>query len=100
VAVRELAPRVWRARGSFGFMERPDVPAMLQRGLAQGYSFDAADVVYYVAHEQIVSREDGSGMPRLLEAIFAFLQRNSAPLTDYFHVPPDKVVEIGRELAI
>ncbi len=100
VAVRELAPRVWRARGSFGFMERPDVPAMLQHALAQGYSFDSADVVYYVAHEQIVSREDGSGMPRLLEAIFAFLQRNSAPLTDYFHVPPDKVVEIGRELAI
>ena len=38
-------------------------------------------------------------MPRLVEAIFAFLQRNSDPLTDYFRMPRDKVVEIGREFA-
>jgi KUP system potassium uptake protein len=63
-------------------------------------SFDAADVTYYMAHEQIVPREEGPGLPRIVEAIFAFLQRNSAPLTDYFRVPRDKVVEIGREFAI
>ena len=98
--VSELAPRVWHADVSFGFMERPDVPAMLKRAQMAGHTFDPDDVTYYVAHEQIVSREDGRGMPRLVEAIFAFLQRNSDPLTDYFRMPRDKVVEIGREFAI
>ena len=100
VEIHEVAPRVWRARVQFGFMERPDIPALLWRVHALGYQFDPADVTYYIAHEQIVAREDGRGLPRPVEAIFAFLQRNCAPLTDYFHVPRDKVVEIGREMAI
>ena len=100
VEIHEVAPRVWRARVQFGFMERPDIPALLWRVHALGYQFDPADVTYYIAHEQIVAREDGRGLPRPVEVIFAFLQRNCAPLTDYFHVPRDKVVEIGREMAI
>lgn len=100
VEIHEVAPRVWRARVQFGFMERPDIPALLWRVHALGYQFDPADVTYYIAHEQIVAREDGRGLPRVVETIFAFLQRNCAPLTDYFHVPRDKVVEIGREMAI
>jgi KUP system potassium uptake protein len=32
--------------------------------------------------------------------MFAFLQRNSAHVTDYFQLPADAVVEIGREVAI
>jgi KUP system potassium uptake protein len=35
-----------------------------------------------------------------LEAIYAFLQRNSAHVTEYFRLPADTVVEIGREIAI
>ena len=100
VEIHEVAPRVWRARVQFGFMERPDIPALLWRVHALGYQFDPADVTFYIAHEQIVAREDGRGLPRPVEVIFAFLQRNCAPLTDYFHVPRDKVVEIGREMAI
>ncbi len=93
----KIFPRVWRARARFGFMERPDVPAMLQRAQAMGYAFDPDDVTYYVAFEQIVPSENTEAMPRPAEAIFAFLHRNSAPLTDYFRVPHDKVVAIGRD---
>src|SRR5262249_41052884 len=100
IAARELAPRVWRARLPFGFMERPSIPPALERLKAQGIAFDLGDITYYLAHEQIVPREDGPRLPRPVEAIFAFLQRNCAPLTEYFHVPRDKVVEIGREFAI
>jgi len=100
IEARELAPRVWRARLAFGFMERPSIPPALERLKAQGIAFDLGDITYYLAHEQIVPHEEGPGLPRVVEAIFAFLQRNCAPLTEYFHVPSDKVVEIGREFAI
>jgi KUP system potassium uptake protein len=32
--------------------------------------------------------------------MFALMQRNSAHLTDYFRLPPDAVVEIGRQISI
>jgi KUP system potassium uptake protein len=47
-----------------------------------------------------VSREDGAGLPRWVERMFAFMQRNSLHVTDYFRLPAEMVVEIGREVAI
>jgi KUP system potassium uptake protein len=98
--VEEIAPDVWRARARFGFMQRPDVPVLLQRAQGVGCRVDLSDVTYFVGHETVVSREDGQGLPRWLERMFAFLQRNSVHVTDYFRLPADTVVEIGREVAI
>ena len=98
--VQEIAPQVWRARARYGFMERPDVPALLQQARRTGCAFDLSDVTYFVGHETVVSREDGTGLPHWVEQIFAFLQRNSAHVTDYFRLPADTVVEVGREVAI
>jgi KUP system potassium uptake protein len=39
-------------------------------------------------------------VPRWLEALFAAMQRNSTHVSDYFKLPRDAVVEIGREIAI
>jgi KUP system potassium uptake protein len=39
-------------------------------------------------------------LPRWVEALFALMQRNAAHLTNYFMLPPDAVVEIGRQVSI
>ncbi len=100
VTVEEIAPQIWRARAHYGFMERPDIPALLGRAHAMGCGVDLSDVTYFVGHETVVAREDGKGLPRWVEAMYAFLQRNSAHVTDYFKLPAETVVEIGREIAI
>lgn len=98
--VQEIAPRVWRARARYGFMERPDVPYLVRRAKQHGFPVDPSDVVYYVGHETIVAREDRDGLPRIVEAIFAFLYRNSAPIADYFRMPRSQVIEIGAEFPV
>ncbi len=95
-----IAPGMWRAVAHFGFMQRPDVPAVLRQARNSGCGVDLSDVTYFVGHETVVSREDGKGLPGWLEAMFAFMQRNSAHVTDYFRLPADTVVEVGREIAI
>lgn len=89
-----------RAIARFGFMERPDVPALLREAALDGCTLDLQDVTFFVGHETIVARGPGMGLPRLIETAFAFMQRNAMHATDYFHVPHDAVVEIGREIAI
>jgi len=96
----EIAPNFWRASARYGFMERPNVPALLKVAHVGGCDLNLDDVTYYVGHETIIAREDGRGEPRWLEALFAFMQRNSSHLTDYFRLPSDAVVEIGRQIAI
>jgi KUP system potassium uptake protein len=98
--VEDLAPRLWRATARFGFMERPDVPALLRQANALGCSLKLQDVTYYVGHETVIHREDGKGLPRVVESLFAYLQRNSAHVSDYFRLPADSVVELGREIGI
>ncbi len=96
----EIAPNFWRATARYGFMERPDIPKLLRKAYAGGCTVDLHDITYYVGHETVVSREDGKGLPHWIEAMYATMQRNSTHVSDYFRLPPDTVVEIGREIAI
>ncbi|HEX6443370.1 MAG TPA: KUP/HAK/KT family potassium transporter, partial [Stellaceae bacterium] len=100
LTMEELAPNLWRASAHYGFMERPDIPALLQQAHERGCTIDLSDVTYYVGHETIIPREDDKALPRWVEALFALMQRNAAHLTDYFSLPQDQVVEVGRHVAI
>ena len=101
LTVTPLVPGVWRAAAHFGFMERPDIPAVLAEAHAHhGCGIDPGDVTYFVGHETVISREDGNGLPPWVEAMFAFMKRNSLHVTDYFRLPAETVVELGREVAI
>jgi KUP system potassium uptake protein len=100
LTVEQIAPGVWRGAARLGFMQRADIPALLVEAHANGCGIDLADLTYFVGHETVVAREDGQGLPRWVEAMFAFMQRNSLHVTDYFGLPTDSVVEIGREVAI
>jgi KUP system potassium uptake protein len=100
VEVREIAPRVWRAHAHSGFMEQPDLHALLERAQAKGYPVDTSNVTYFIGRETVVPRADGKGLPRLVESTFAFLLRNSSEAIEYFHLPRDTVFEVGRQFAI
>jgi KUP system potassium uptake protein len=100
LTVQELAPGFWRASAHFGFMEHPDIPALLRQAHERGCTIDLSDVTYYVGHETVVPRGDAKALPRWVEALFAFMQRNASHLTDYFRLPAEQVVEIGRQVAI
>ena len=94
------APNFWRARVRYGFMERPDIPRLLTQLKERGCTIDLADVTYFVGHETVTRREDGRGLPRWQEQLFAVMERNASHVTDYFNLPGDQVVEIGRLISI
>jgi KUP system potassium uptake protein len=100
LTVEQIAPNFWRACARFGFMERPDIPVLLREAQAHGCSLTLDDVTYYVGHETIVHREGRKSLPHWLERLFAFMERNSIHVSDFFRLPPDEVVEIGRQIAI
>jgi KUP system potassium uptake protein len=100
LTVEDVAPHFWRATARYGFMERPDIPRLLAHAKVTGCDVDLADATYYVGHETIVPREAGPGLPRWIVAIFAVMQRNSLHISDYFKLPPNSVVELGRQVSI
>jgi len=100
LSLTEIGPNFWRATARYGFMERPDIPGVVGQAFAQGCRIKIDDVVYYVGHETVLHAEDGKSLPRWEEAIFAAMERNTIHVTDFFRLPSDGVVEIGRQIAI
>jgi KUP system potassium uptake protein len=96
LSLTELAPNFWRADARYGFMERADILALLKQARERGCPLD--DVTYYVGH--VVHREDGTGLAKWEESLFAAMERNAMHIRDFFKLPTDSVVEIGREVAI
>jgi KUP system potassium uptake protein len=100
VKVERIAEKFWRIEARHGFMERPNVLAILDDCKAKSAEINLDDVTFYIGHETIIRREGRRGIPRWQEAMFAAMARNSVRITDVLKLPHDQVVEIGREVAI
>jgi KUP system potassium uptake protein len=100
ITLEEVVPDFWRAEARFGFMERPHIPELLAAGKSLGCTVDVNDVTYYVGHETVIGREDGLGLPAWQEGFFAVMERNAIHVSDFFSLPNDQVVEIGRQISI
>lgn len=100
LVIEQIAPNFWRAAARYGFMERPDIPILLRAASKRGCTIDLSDITYYVGHETVVHRDDGKALPRWQEALFALMERNATHVTDFFQLPSESVVEIGRQISI
>ena len=98
--VTEVQPNYWRATARFGFMEKPDIPAVLKQACSQDHSLKLGDVVYYVGHGTIVPRDDARGLAKWQDALYIAMERNSVHFSDFFRLPNDSVVLIGRQIVI
>jgi KUP system potassium uptake protein len=100
ITIEQIVPNFWHAEARFGFMEHPHIPELLTAGKSLGCTVDLDDVTYYVGHETVIGREDGGGLPAWQEAFFAVMERNAIHVSDFFSLPSDQVVEIGRQISI
>lgn len=100
IDLHEIAPNFWRAEARYGFMERPDIPAILRTSTSRGSTIDLEDITYYVGHETLVGREDDKGLPGWQVSLFTILERNALHVSDFFSLPSDQVVEVGRRISI
>jgi KUP system potassium uptake protein len=88
----------WAVTAHYGFMESPDVMDILRRCRARGLETDAADTSFYVGRETLIIKPGGGGMADWRKYLFRFLSRNARSATDFFAIPPNRVVEIGAQI--
>jgi KUP system potassium uptake protein len=95
--VEALGAGLHRVVGTYGFMETPDVPALLREAKQAGLDADIEDVTYFLGRETMLAGPGGQ-MGEIEETLFAFLTRNSRPATSHFKLPPNQVIEIGTQI--
>ena len=119
VQYRELGEGFCEVVASYGFVETPDIPAMLQTlrlayGDGRELRVEATATSFYLGRETLIPVEpkkrtgaaraastDGSHirlMPRWRKKLFVFMTRNAQSATAFFGLPPNRVVELGAQI--
>ncbi|MGV3579270.1 potassium transporter Kup [Brevundimonas sp.] len=84
---------------SYGFMENPVVPRALSLCRKQGVKFDIMSTSFFLGRRSVVP-SSSQGMPLWQDKLYIFLMRNAANPTDFFHIPPGRVVELGTQVSV
>jgi KUP system potassium uptake protein len=102
LTVKNLGNGIHQIIGRYGFMETPNVPALLASlppFTIPGPRLENAvmETTYYLGRETLIP--DGpSRMPRWRKRLFIILARNSLPASAFFGLPPNRVVEMGAQV--
>jgi len=98
--VQQLGDGFWRVDCRFGYMEEPLVVPLLATIVAEHQiPIDVAAATYFIGHATIVAGT-GGWMSHIPEAIFSYLKRNAVQEERRYHVPPDRVIEVGEQISL
>ena len=101
--IEALGQGFFRVTSHYGFMERADVKEVLQQCRDAGVAARPLDTSYYLGREQLIPtrgpwKKHGLSMWTFRKYLFAFMSRNARSATQYFQLPPNRVVELGTQL--
>jgi len=95
--IRNLGHGIYRVTAHIGFMETPDVPAILALAKFKISDLDLDRTVYYLGRMSLVPAKERS-MDPIRRFLFLFMHRNSVSPVVYYNIPPDKILELGVQL--
>jgi len=100
VQLRRLREGFWQMEAWYGFKEHPDVGQVFESCRRQyGLAFDPMETSFFLSHETIVAGQR-RGMATWRDHLFAWMSRNATRATDFFHIPINRVVELGTHVDI
>ena len=96
IEARSLGHGIWAATARHGFMEPPDVPEFVHIFAdQQGLECEPMSTSYFTSRASIGDARL-PGMNPLRQALFAWMQRNAGRASDFFHIPGNRLVEVGQ----
>jgi KUP system potassium uptake protein len=99
VTVEPLGKEFYRVVARYGFMENPGIPEVIERSRAQGIDLSLMTTTFFLSRETLIpSRNQGMALWR--DKLFALMSRNAMRPTDFFRLPPNRVIELGMQVKI
>jgi KUP system potassium uptake protein len=96
---KDLGRGVYRLSLHFGFMEDPNIPALLDGFGSSPVAFNPMSTSYFLGRETLIpTRRQGMAIWR--EHLFAWMVRNSSSASSFFNLPPNQVIELGAQVEL
>ena len=99
IAIEHVGGSFWRVFMTYGYMETPDIPAALALLRQKGRTFDFPAASFFLSRRTI-RPSARSTMPFWQDKLFITLAKSASDATEFFHIPPSQVVEVGTQVAV
>ena len=99
IKASDLGSGFWQIEAHFGFAQTPNILRELGRAKVSGLKLDLSQLSFFVGSTNVKpSRQPG--MARWRERLYSDLVRIATRPTEFFRIPPDRVIELGAEVEI
>ena len=100
VRVEVLDERFQRIFIYYGFKDQPNIPIAMALAYTQlGIEFDMMRISFFISRDRLIHTV-GDGMAPWREKLFISMQRNTSPVSDFYQIPTNRVVELGSQIQI
>ena len=83
----------------YGFMQSPNIPRVLERCAEHDLHFNMMDTSFFVGRVTIVPGRN-SRMGTFRCKLFEAMHRNALAATEFFRIPPNRVIELGGQVEL
>ncbi len=99
VTVKDIGRGFYRVSATYGFMESPSIPEILELAGEKGLNIPMFGTAFFLGRENIrvTRRKD---MARWRQRLFSFLARNAQSATDFYEIPANQVIELGLQVEL
>ena len=102
VRVIPLGQGFWRVVAVYGFMQSPNVPQVLEVVDQMGIRCKPMETSYFLGRERLIPGrgrpDDPYAISHWRKVVFAIMARNARSATEFFGIPPNRVVELGTQI--
>jgi KUP system potassium uptake protein len=96
-AITPLGDGFYRVIARYGFMQTPNVREVMGYFAPAGIKVRPGDTSYFLGRELLIPTGNAK-MPMWRKKVFVFMSRNARTATEFFGLPPNRVVELGAQI--
>src|SRR5262249_38741636 len=87
--------RVW-----YGFMDEPNLLRALAQMRLRQLRFGLLEKSFIIGREKLVASPKRSLLSRWRRLLFVLMSNNALDATEFFRIPPNRVVELGGQIEL
>lgn len=84
---------------TFGYMDDPNVPRALAMARKLGVKFEIMSTSFFINRRSFKLAEKGV-MPGWQQRLYAAMTKTASNAPAYYHLPPNRVIELGQQIVI
>jgi KUP system potassium uptake protein len=100
--IGELGKGFYTIRVRYGFMDEPNILRALAQCRVGGFRFNLMETSFIIGREKLrlAPRQRRPAFWRWRDRLFILMSNNTLDATEFFRIPPNRVVELGGQIEI